>query len=53
MLGPKDALEMKQSQQGPGLGGANVRFVGADVVGNAREPACEHTASEAGRKDEL
>jgi hypothetical protein len=39
MLGPKDALEMKQSRQGAGLGGANVRLVGANLPGNAREPA--------------
>ena len=50
-MGPKDALEMKQCRQGAGLGGANVRSAGANLAGNAREPACERTASEAGRKD--
>jgi len=50
MLGPTDALEMKQSRQGAGLGGANVRFVGADLAGDSRDPACERTASQAGRE---
>ena len=37
MLGPKDALEMKQSRQGAGLGGANVRLVGAAPVDAATQ----------------